>query len=90
MENGGEVNINESIVIISNAIELMEKSSLFSRNEDLDDISTTNLKVSVMSIHISMLDTFELELCVYSWYMYVYVIAVVFGTVLLHCQDHWE
>jgi len=50
VEDGEEVNIGESIATVTAVIEAVEKGSLFSRNEELDDISTTNLKVGYDAI----------------------------------------
>ena len=45
IENGNNVDIGESISILTQAIEAVEANKLFSKNETIDDIPTQYLKV---------------------------------------------
>jgi hypothetical protein len=60
IENGEDVNMSEAINEIFQAIEAVEKGSLFSRNEELDDISTANLKVCLCSLLVRVITSIYL------------------------------
>lgn len=48
IEAGETVDLAESITLIMDTIELVDKNSLISKNEELDEIQTSTLKVSIV------------------------------------------
>ena len=46
VEKGEEIESTDAVPVITNALRLVEENSVFSKNEELDDITTSSLKVS--------------------------------------------
>ena len=45
LENGEKVDISDTLEKVLKAIKLVESSDIYSKNEELEDVSTNNLKV---------------------------------------------